>query len=455
MITKSRLFRGLLALVAAGLLAGCERPPVDVVQTGYRGTAMEQVYNPRLLAKEAALNAAPAAPEAASDEGPRARDVYKNVQVLGDLSVAAFTRHMTSITQWVAPNEGCAYCHNVANLADDSKYTKVVARKMIVMNQAINANWKPHVAETGVTCYTCHRGNNVPANVWFSPKDRNNANSLLGDTAGQNMAMQSVAYSSLPNDPFSPYLLGAQDIRVNGLEAMAQTGAAANRHSTKQAEHTFGLMVHMSESLGVNCTYCHNTRDIQSWERPQRTTSWYGIRMARELNNEHMVPLTATFPAQRLGPKGDVAKVNCTTCHQGAYKPLYGAAMAKDHPELLSLAKPQAALPAPVNEAMRSVLYFGVGASALDGEQAKGLAQLIATMAATPTAKVAISGYHSASGDPAANQELAKARAMQVRDSLTAAGIAADRVVLDKPVQAEANLVGEDPAARRVEAKIN
>jgi photosynthetic reaction center cytochrome c subunit len=213
-------------------------------------------------------------------------------------------------------------------------------------------------------------------------------------------------------------------------------------------------MVHMSNSLGVNCTYCHNTRDIQSWERPQRTTSWHGIRMARELNNQHMVPLTSTFPANRLGPKGDVAKVNCTTCHQGAYKPLYGAPMAKNHPELLGLAKPQAGLPAPLSEATRSVLYFGVGASGLDAEQAKGLAQLIATMSATPTAKVAISGYHSASGDTAANHDLAKARAMQVRDSLTAAGIAADRLILEKPVQAEANLVGEDPAARRVEAKI-
>jgi mono/diheme cytochrome c family protein len=26
---------------------------------------------------------------------------------------------------------------------------------------------------------------------------------------------------------------------------------------------------------------------------------------------------------------GDVAKVNCATCHQGAYKPLYGASMLK------------------------------------------------------------------------------------------------------------------------------
>jgi photosynthetic reaction center cytochrome c subunit len=59
--------------------------------------------------------------------------------------------------------------------------------------------------------------------------------------------------------------------------------------------------------------------------------------MARQLNQNFMTPLTDTFPAHRLGPGGDVARVNCATCHQGAYKPLYGAAMAKDYPALLNL----------------------------------------------------------------------------------------------------------------------
>jgi photosynthetic reaction center cytochrome c subunit len=35
-----------------------------------------------------------------------------------------------------------------------------------------------------------------------------------------------------------------------------------------------------------------------------------------------------------LGPTGDVAKANCATCHQGAYKPLNGQSMLKDFPEL-------------------------------------------------------------------------------------------------------------------------
>jgi outer membrane protein OmpA-like peptidoglycan-associated protein len=75
-------------------------------------------------------------------------------------------------------------------------------------------------------------------------------------------------------------------------------------------------------------------------------------------------------------------------------------------------------------------------------------------MTSTPAAKATVSGYHSAAGELASNQELAKQRAFTVRDSLLAAGIASDRVVLEKPLSAEANLAGEDPAARRVEVTV-
>jgi photosynthetic reaction center cytochrome c subunit len=96
-------------------------------------------------------------------------------------------------------------------------------------------------------------------------------------------------------------------------------------------------MISISQSLGVNCDFCHNTRSFAVWDSstPKRTTAWYGIRMVRDLNNQYLVPLTGHFPAQRLGLLGDVAKVNCATCHQGLFKPLYGQSMAKDYPELL------------------------------------------------------------------------------------------------------------------------
>ncbi len=436
------------------LLAGCERPPVDPVQRGYRGTGMEVVYNPRTVAAQVPLNQPPAPPgPAAPNEGPKAGQVYQNVKVLGDLSVANFNRHMASITAWVAPEQGCAYCHNVQNFADDSLYTKVVARRMIQMTQKVNADWKPHVAATGVTCYTCHRGKPVPAQIWFTADTKDRKANFLGNLNGQNTPARTVSMSSLPNDPFTPYLLQAKPIRVNANTALP-TG---NRSSIQQTEHTFALMTHFSSSLGVNCTYCHNTRQIGGdWNGnpPQLVTAWHGIRMVREVNNDYMVGLTEVFPAHRKGPTGDVAKVNCASCHQGAFKPLYGAQMAKDFPELLSYAKPGDGLPPPLSEAARSVLYFNVGSATLEGEQAKGLVQLVATMTAQPATQVTISGYHSASGDLASNQELAKNRALSVRDSLAAAGIAGTRVVLDKPIQAEANIAGEDPVARRVEVTL-
>ena len=319
-------------LLVALLLAGCERFPMDAVQHGYRGTGMVQIYNPRTLEKQDALNTAPAALPAASPDGPKAKTLYKNVQVLGDLSGGEFVRLMTAMTNWVSPQEGCVYCHNPANFAEDTKYTKVVARKMIQMTRTINSDYKNHVAETGVTCYTCHRGNPVPAQVWFTPPEQNKHADFIGDLAGQNTPGQMVNLSSLPTDPLTPYLLEDKPIRVNSTTALP----SGNRQSLKQAEWTYGLMTHMSTSLGVNCTYCHNTRSFSSWENspPQRVTAYHGIRMARDLNNAFMTPLTETFPDNRKGASGDVAKVGCATCHQGAYKPLYGYSMLKDHPEL-------------------------------------------------------------------------------------------------------------------------
>jgi photosynthetic reaction center cytochrome c subunit len=372
-----------LLLGAAAFLAGCERPPVDTVQRGYRGTGMELVYNPRTLEPQIEANQAPAYAPEASAEGPKAKDVYQNVKLLGDLSVAQFNRHMATITQWVAPKEGCNYCHNAANFADDSKYTKVVARRMIEMTRHVNADWKQHVAATGVTCYTCHRGNPVPANVWYTPLAQDKKSDFIGNLNEQNQPAKSTGLATLPYDPFSHYLKDAKEIRVATNAALPQ----GSRVSVQQTEFTYSLMVHMSKSLGVNCNYCHNSRSFGDWSQspPQRLTAWHGIRMARDLNVAYVEPLTPVFPATRLGPTGDIGKVNCATCHQGAYKPLYGAPMAKDFPELLGTpGAASAALEAagPLAQALRDdVRHAGVlkGPRAMPADH--GTAALAAAMA--------------------------------------------------------------------------
>ncbi len=314
------------------LLAGCERPSTDSVQGGFRGVGMYQVVNKPLDAEKAARNEVPAAIPAAPADGPLASSVYQNIQVLKDLNVAQFTRVMLAITQWVAPpDQSCNYCHG-ANMASDDRYTKVVSRRMLQMVRHINSDWKDHVGTTGVTCYTCHRGNAVPQNVWFTNPGELSTTGLIENNAGKNKPTKTNGLTDLPYDPFTPYLLGDTNIRVQSTTALPE----GDRSSIKQTDLTYALMIHMSESLGVNCVYCHNSRSFGIWDSstPKRTTAWYGIRLARDLNNEYLTPLTSKFPEHRLGVLGDVAKVNCATCHQGVFKPLYGVSMAQDYPEL-------------------------------------------------------------------------------------------------------------------------
>jgi photosynthetic reaction center cytochrome c subunit len=137
---------------------------------------------------------------------------------------------------------------------------------------------------------------------------------------------------SLPSDPFTPFLLNSDNIRVSGSTALP----SGNRASIKNTDWTYALMIHYATALGVGCEFCHNSRAFNDWTQstPQRVTAWYAEGMLRDLNRNYMVPLTGVFPAAQLGPKGDVAKINCATCHQGVYKPLFGAAMASSFPAL-------------------------------------------------------------------------------------------------------------------------
>jgi photosynthetic reaction center cytochrome c subunit len=326
-------------------LCACEHPPVDTQQHGYRGTGMVQVANPQKAEALLASNTVPAATPMVPADGPRAAEVYQNVKVLGDLSAGEFGRLMVAITSWVAPNEGCAYCHEGPDMAADNNYKKIVARRMLEMTRHINSTWGSHVKATGVTCYTCHRGKHVPENVWFANPGPVHA-AQAGDRRGQNAVNErSVAYSALPYDPFTPFLVGDTSVRVISTTALP----AGNSQDIAQTEHTYGLMMHISQALGVNCTYCHNTRSFASWDAstPQRGTAWYGIRLVRDLNQHFLAPLQGTLPATRLGPLGDVAKANCATCHQGLNKPLNGVSMYKDYPELGAPRPPPAPPEAP------------------------------------------------------------------------------------------------------------
>jgi photosynthetic reaction center cytochrome c subunit len=295
--------------------------------------------------------------------------------------------------------------------------------------------------------------------VWFKAAEGVGTARAAGNDGGQNHPSPQVGVASLPYDPFTPFLLDDTSIRVVGSTALP-TG---NRQSIKQTEWTYGLMMHMSSSLGVNCTYCHNSRSFQSWDMstPQRETSWYGIRMVRDLNNDYLLPLESRFPQHRLGPTGDVAKIGCGTCHQGAYKPLYGQSMLATHPELVgsavqtTLVAPPGALPKAAAADRSVTLLFASGSAELPADGLRELNALVEAARSEAQGKLVISGFHSASGAQDVNEALAKQRALAVRDALVAAGIGEERLVLQKPAVTEANVGGEDTQARRVEVSLS
>ncbi|MDT7933145.1 MAG: photosynthetic reaction center cytochrome PufC [Sphingomonadaceae bacterium] len=469
----SNAARLLVAAAALTALSGCEAGKKQWAQWGYRGVALNDIVDPDTAAKKTAPVPAPPYDLPPDDGAQRASAAYQNVKVLGHLSAEQFNHLMSSISLWVAGDAGnCGYCHNVNNFAQDdgypNAYRKAVARRMIQQTWDINGKWSSHVQNVGVTCWTCHRGNGVPTYHWS--RDTAPAMSGLADVSPeQNTPSPVTYYASLPHDIFSPYLADKpQNIRVQSTVA---TDAPRGK-STKETEYTYGLMMHMSSGLGVNCTYCHNSRAFSSWAQssPQRVTAWYGIRMVRDVNVNYIESLQNVFPAYadgqpRKGPAGDVLKVNCATCHQGQYKPMAGYPMLKDYPYLKNAqyrsdaatqGSPTLAGAGMAGPAAQQVpegagliaserdgsplvtVYFATAKSDVTNRLTGESEKLRAFLAAHPQARLSISGYVDPRGGAAMNAELAKKRAQAVAATLAATGIPRSRIDLDKP----ADIVG-------------
>ncbi len=94
--------------------------------------------------------------------------------------------------------------------------------------------------------------------------------------------------------------------------------------------------------------------------------------------------------------------------------------------------------------------YFASGKAELAAGAGDALADVV--KGARAGRKLLISGFHDATGDAARNAELAKQRALAVRDALKAAGVAEQQIELKKPEQMAAS--GSNAEARRVEVSI-
>jgi outer membrane protein OmpA-like peptidoglycan-associated protein len=95
-------------------------------------------------------------------------------------------------------------------------------------------------------------------------------------------------------------------------------------------------------------------------------------------------------------------------------------------------------------------LYFASGKTALAAGAAAALSDVVT--GARGGKKVVISGFHDSRGNAAANADMARRRAMAVRDALLAAGVPASQITLEKPAQSAGT--GSDEEARRVEISL-
>jgi outer membrane protein OmpA-like peptidoglycan-associated protein len=123
------------------------------------------------------------------------------------------------------------------------------------------------------------------------------------------------------------------------------------------------------------------------------------------------------------------------------------------------VAAPAAAVPAaaPVGDDASVVVengvvkfYFASGKADLAAGALDALGEAIA--AAKAGKKLVLSGFHDTTGDPAFNAELAKQRAIAVRNALVGAGVAEGAMELRKPEQTAGT--GNNAEARRVEVMI-
>ncbi len=296
-------------------------------------------------AETAPVNRVPAALPPAETGGPSATEQYKNVKVLTDVSAAEFMRLQHAITAWVSPKEGCGFCHTGDDYASDAKPQKQAARVMLQMTRHLNTDWSKHVAGAGVTCYTCHRGQPVPAEIWFPSAPKPHKPFVAPQENWRESA--DTVRKFFPDASFAEYYYNDAPIAAQST-TVAPSMTVSSRIETKRI---YEMMMQMSDGIGANCGLCHNSRNFQSWAEstPYRWVGYSGLQLVRDLNRNYLRQIADLVPQTRLlttetrlpvlppsesGLQTGNGLVVCATCHYGVTKPLHGVNMVRDYPGL-------------------------------------------------------------------------------------------------------------------------
>ena len=155
-----------------------------------------------------------------------------------------------------------------------------------------------------------------------------------------------------------------------------------------------------------------------------------------------MVPLMVAMAGGAKAPITSAAVV----------APAAVAAVAAAIPAITAAAPAAASAGAtPVVGNMEAVrVYFDLNKFEPPVDTAKQLDGLVTYARSNANTKLSLSGFHDKTGDPAKNVQLAKDRAMAVKNVLISAGVSEDRIMMQKPTELTGDKA-DDKEARRVD----
>ena len=158
-----------------------------------------------------------------------------------------------------------------------------------------------------------------------------------------------------PNEGYEEYLLQSTPAHGQSLTALPK----GTTPSSVEVKRLYEAMMQMSDGMGVNCGYCHQSRNFADWSMstPMRWTGYSGIVMTREINRDYLLQVPAvdpitrwrggnarhlSLPAREQGAQIGNGLADCASCHNGAPKPQDPAAPAGGFPGLTAPGGPAA-----------------------------------------------------------------------------------------------------------------
>lgn len=227
----------------------------------------------------------------------------QNVKVLTGMTTTEIWTFMTSYMAGGLQVD-CTYCHDINNFAAEGAAEigdeEVATRKdtallHLEMVADLNQNWITQLAEVEtkqpsgaqIICATCHLGDPLPVS-W--PDELH----------------------ALPND----FRLPLDDLDVLLLAGKQDQ---ISLDTVQNNQHT---MFHISDSLGVGCTHCHNSRYFPDWDQPAK---YYALTML-EMNQHILNVYSETMNDQ---------EPSCYLCHYNQVRPPGAVKAASSLPAVL------------------------------------------------------------------------------------------------------------------------